>query len=93
MIALICPAREATLVQRDHGGIEAGRGFAQLLRVPRIGDRPSQHEGRPGLGGQQVSVGDDAEDLIGRRENRQVADAVTEHREHELGGGLIRRAR
>ena len=54
MIALICPG-QAALVQRDHGGIEAGRGFAQLLRVPRIGDRPSQHERRPGLGGQQVA--------------------------------------
>ena len=83
------PGAQAAVMQRDHGGIEAGCRVAQLLGVLRVGDRPSHHEWRPRLGGQQVQVGDHAEHLVGRRENRKVADAVIEHREHQLVRRLV----
>ena len=62
-IALIRVASTPPSCSATSAGIELGCRPAKGVPVDRVGDRAPQHERRPRLGGEQIDVVDDAEQL------------------------------
>ena len=88
-IALIRVASTPPSCSATSVGSSSGGSPAKGVRVDRVGDRAPQHERRPRLGGEQIDVVDDAEQLPPRREHRNVADPPVEHGQHQLGARLL----
>ena len=82
----------AGIVHRDHGRAQLARGGGQVLDALRAGDPLAQEERRAGLHGDQVEILDDAEDLAGGRDDREMAEAAIEHVEQHLAAQPVGRA-